>query len=189
MNQSLIDNSILVLSVVIAAFVVRYSTRRIAPAVGAFFILFSPLVIFVNMWAHLLAVSIMNYQRYKAGFFQYDFRFYGLMLLGVVFIVVSGINIHLARKRIKGEMLHVRFMHWLNLGTAVLFIPAIPLNPISTLPVIASAASSLTLLLMRPFSSKLLYDREEVKGRNVSMLQATGAMLKEAARDPEVVKQ
>jgi hypothetical protein len=164
MNQVLIDNSLLVSAFIIAILVVRFTADRKAGAVGSFFLLFSPLVIFLNMWAHTVAVLIVNYKRYTAGTFKFGFGFYSLILLGVVFIVVSGINIHLARKRVKGDVSHVRSIHWLNFATAVLFLPVVFINPIASLPVLASLASSITLIFMKPFHSRLIYDNKAIYG-------------------------
>ena len=161
MNQALIDNSILVSSFIIAILIVLFSRNRTAGAIGSFFLLFAPLVIFLNMWAHTVAVLIVNYKRYAAGTFRFGFSFYSLLLLGVVFIMVSGINIHLARKRIRGEHSHVRLMHWLNFVTAMVFLPVVFINPIASLPVMASLASSITLRLMKPFRSRLIYDKNQ----------------------------
>jgi hypothetical protein len=161
MNQVIIDNSLLVSACITAILMVRFTSARKAGAISSFFLLFSPLVIFLNMWAHTIAVSIVNYKRYTMGTFQFGFTFYSLILMGVVFIVVSGINIHMARKTITGNLSHVRSIHWLNLATGLLFLPVVPMNPIASLPVIASVVSSITLVLMKPFTSRLIYDKQK----------------------------
>lgn len=160
MNQVIIDNSLLVTAALVALLITRFAKERKTGAVGSFFILFAPLVIFLNMWAHVTAVSIVNYQRYLAGNFKYSFSFYGLLLFGIVFIVVSGINISCARKRIKGDTTQKPTILWLNLGTSLLFLPMIYFNPIALLPVLASIVSSLALWLMKPNAGTLIYERK-----------------------------
>jgi hypothetical protein len=148
-NTPLIDNSILAVACIIAILMVRFDKQRKTGAIASFFLLFSPLVIFINMWGHTVAVSIVNYQRYVAGNFRYTFNLYGLLLFGVVFIVVSGMNIAAARKRIKGDIQQHTSILWINLFTATLFLPLAYFNPISLLPVIASITSTVALLSMK----------------------------------------
>jgi hypothetical protein len=179
MNQVLIDNSILAAACIIAIFIVRFSSDRKTGAVGAFFLLFSPLVVFLNMWAHTVAVLIVNYKRYIAGSFQFGFYFYSLLLLGVVFIIVSGINIHLSRKRIKGDLSPVPSIHWLNLATGMLFLPVVFINPIASLPIMASIASSLALKSMRSFHGNLIYDKHNTIHRKVPLATAATVTLNE----------
>src|SRR5918993_986072 len=159
MNQALIDNSLLAAAFILALLITHFTRKRKAGSIASFFLLFAPLIVFLNMWAHTIAVSIVNIQRFQAGNFQYTFSFYGLLLLGIVFIVVSGFNIGCARKVIKGEMGQKSKIHWLNLATALLFLPLIFINPISSLPVIAAIVSSLTLWFMKPPVQTLVYAR------------------------------
>ena len=161
MNNTLIDIALLVASSITALLIARFSKDRKAGLISSFLLLFSPLIIFLNMWAHTVAVLIVNYKRYLAGTFQYSFSFYSLLLFSVVFIVVSGINISCARKRIKGDMSQKPRILWLNGGTAILFLPLMLINPIALLPVIASVISSITLLLMKSFTATLIYDRND----------------------------
>ena len=149
MNQALIDNSILALSFITAICLVKFNGKRKSGAVRSFLLLFAPLVIFFNMWGHTVAVMIVNYKRYLGGVFQYNFHFYGLMLFGLIFILISGLNIDRARKLIDGDQSQKRMLHWLNAITGVLFLPMVFLNPIASLPVIASAVSSATIMIVK----------------------------------------
>lgn len=150
MNQAFIDNAILLIAALTALLIIRFTKQRNAGRLSSFLLLLSPLIIFLNMFAHTVAVLVVNLKRYQAGSFQYNFHFYSLMLFGIVFMVVSSINISCARKRIKGDLEQKSRMLWLNLGTALLFLPLIFINPIALLPVLASILSSVTLILMKP---------------------------------------
>lgn len=161
MNQTLIDNALLVSAAVIALLITRFSKERKTGSISSFFLLFSPLIVFLNMWAHTIAVLIVHFKRYQAGSFQYSFHFYSLLLFGVVFIIASGINISLARKRLHGDTTTSATIHWLNLGTALLFLPTVLLNPIGLLPVLASLVSSAALKLIKPFTAKLIYGHDK----------------------------
>ncbi|HZF63343.1 MAG TPA: hypothetical protein VEZ55_02605 [Chitinophagaceae bacterium] len=159
MNQPLIDNTLLALACILAFLITRFTKEKKAGRVRSFFLLFAPLVIFLNMWAHTVAVSIVNIKRFQAGSFQYSFSFYGLLLFGIVFIIVSGFNIDFARKRIKGDKSQGPKILWLNLATILLFLPLMFINPIALLPVIASIVSSVALCLMKSPVQTLVYDR------------------------------
>lgn len=149
MQSALIDNTLLACAAIVALLITRFTKERKAGAVGSFFLLFGPLVIFLNMWAHTIAVSIVNIKRAQAGSFQYSFTFYGLLLLGSVFIIGSGLNLDLSRKYIKGNLDHKPRILWNNLATALLFLPLAPINPIALLPVLASIVSSLSLWVVK----------------------------------------
>ena len=159
MNQALIDNSLLGSAFVLALLITRFTRQRKAGSIASFFLLFAPLIVFLNMWAHTVAVSIVNIERFQAGTFQYTFSFYALILLGIVFIVVSGVNIDCARKIIKGDLTRKSRIHWLNFASAMLFVPLIFINPIASLPVLAAIVSSLTLWIMKPPVQTLVYER------------------------------
>ena len=161
MNQAFIDNALLVAAGITAVLITRFTKDRKAGAVPSFFLLFAPLVIFLNMWAHTIAVSIVNVNRFLAGGFQFSFTFYSLLLFGIVFIITSGIQIDSARKRIKGDRTQRKKILWLNLGTALLFLPVMFLNPIALLPVIASLVSSITLWAMKSPAHELIYDKSD----------------------------
>jgi hypothetical protein len=159
MNQLLIDNTLLASACLLALLMTRFTKGRKVGRVSSFFLLLAPLIIFLNMWAHTVAVSIVNIKRFQAGSFHYSFTFYGLLLFGIVFIIVSGLNIDCARKRIKGDMSQKPKILWLNLATALLFLPMVFINPIALLPVLASIVSSVALWLMKPPVQTLIYDR------------------------------
>ena len=149
MNQVIIDNSLLLSSGIIAALIVRSTRQRQVGGFASFLLLFSALVVFLNMWGHTVAVLAVNYKRYLSGGFQYSFAFYALLLLGIIFILVSGFNIHYCRKIIKGDTTHHQTILWLNGATALGFLPLMPINPIALLPVIASVVSTICLLTIR----------------------------------------
>jgi hypothetical protein len=153
MNQVFIDNSLILLSLICAIIVTKALKQR---KTGPFFstlLLFPSLLIFLNMWAHTVAVIITNIKRFNAGTFQYNFTVYSYLLFGFTFIVLSGFSIHYSKKYIQGEATQILGIYLLNLLTAILFIPVGFINPIGFLPVLASIFSSL-VLLYKPFKQK-----------------------------------
>jgi hypothetical protein len=161
MSRLIIDNTLLAIAFFAALLITRFTKERKTSAISSFLLLFAPLVVFLNMWAHTVAVAIVNIQRYLAGHFVYSFSLYSLLLFGVVFIVVSGINIDCARKFIKGDQRQKSSILWLNLFTALLFLPMMVFNPIALLPVLTSIVSSVTLWLMKPMASTLIYEKRK----------------------------
>ncbi|GAA4341863.1 hypothetical protein [Flaviaesturariibacter amylovorans] len=149
MNQALIDNTLLSLACLCALAITWTTKRRRAGNLPSFLLLFAALVVFLNMWAHCIAVALVNWNRYRSGIFYYTFAFYGQLLLGVVAILVSGFNIHHVRRHIKGLPRQRPVLYGLNAATAALFLPVIPLNPIGALPVLAAVLSTGTLVFAK----------------------------------------
>lgn len=118
------------------------------------FLLFPPLVVFLNMWAHTTAVSIVNIQRYIAGTFHYSFTLYGLLLFGVAFILLSGFLIHFSRTYIQGHRQQKRKIFLCNLVLAFCFFPVVFITPIGSLPIFAAILSSLILAFWNPYKTK-----------------------------------
>jgi hypothetical protein len=170
MNQAYIDNGLIALAIIFAAIVSICLRRRITGFLFSTFLLVPPLLVFLNMWAHTVAVTVVNIRRYQTGSFQYSFSFYSHILFGLVFIVLSGTAIHFTRQYICGQRKQKRFIHLLNAATSILFIPVGFLNPIGFLPVIASFVSTLTLLIYDPFKMRQMLKRR----KPVRAISATG---------------
>lgn len=82
-----VDLAAMLISVVVAlTFTIRYKKNSLQPlrSVPLFFLLFGPLVIIVHMGFHNLEIGYRAVQSSLAGNFHYTFRFYSLMLMGVL---------------------------------------------------------------------------------------------------------
>ncbi|HEV7331072.1 MAG TPA: hypothetical protein VGN63_08545 [Flavisolibacter sp.] len=158
MNQDFIDITLLLSSIIIAGIVTRSLRRRKAGPVFSTLLLFPPLLVFLNMWAHTVAVTVVNVKRYVAGSFHYSFTVYSHLLFGIVFILLSGASIHCSKKYLLGDRYQKRSIYLLNLATAVLFLPVGFINPIGFLPVLATLFSSITLLVYQPFKQRQSID-------------------------------
>jgi hypothetical protein len=165
MNQVLIDNTILAVSLLSAIVISRFLKDRKTGFIFSIFLLFPPLVTFSNMWAHTFAVSIVNVKRYLAGGLQYSFALYSLLLFGIVFIVVSGLALHCSRKYLSGDKRQKRNIYLLNIFTACAFLPVVPLNPIAALPVIAAIISSFVLRIYDPYKTTTVYRKRDEYAR------------------------
>jgi hypothetical protein len=162
MNQAYIDNALIGLSFIGASAISLCLRRRMTGFLFSSILLFPPLLIFLNMWAHFIAVAVVNIQRSTAGNFQYSFSFYSLLLFGLVFIVLSGTVIHFTRLYVCGQRRQKKFIYIVNGITAVLILPVGFLNPIGFLPVICSIISSLALLLYDPFKMRQMMKRRKI---------------------------
>jgi hypothetical protein len=147
MNQVLIDNSLIGLAILITIVMIRAARNKQVSFTYAFFLLFPSLLIFLNMWAHTVAVIIVNIKWYLAGTFHYDFAFYSLLLFGFTFIYLSGLLVHYCRQRIRGNRGVIKRLVLLNVLIAILFLPVGFLNPIGFLPVIAAFLSIVTIVI------------------------------------------
>ena len=154
MNQVLIDNCLIVLSIVTAILISRFLKRRKAGVVFSTLILFPPLLVFLNMWAHTIVISILNVKRYQAGSFHYNFTVYSQLLFGIVFIFLSGATIHFSKKYISGLANQKRNIYLANLATTIFFLPVGFITPIGFLPVLTSIFSSTILFIYNPYKEK-----------------------------------
>src|SRR5215204_761070 len=147
--QFWIDNSLLIISALLSIVTLRTLKDRIVSPVNGFFLLFPPMLVFMNMWGHSIAVLVVNYQRYQKGTFQYSFIFYGLLLLGFMGLGVSGYIIHYTKKLVRGYHRYKTTVIVLDLVMMTLFLPVVFINPLGFLPVIAGIISIVTILLTR----------------------------------------
>ena len=147
--EVLIDNSLLIVSIILASITVRTLKGRVVSLLAGFFLIFPSMLVFLNMWAHTVAVLIVNYQRYQKGTFQYSFIFYGLLLLGFAGILVSGLIIHYSKKLVQGQSFNKSTIYKLHLIITTIFLPVGFINPLGFLPVLAAIVSIATILLSR----------------------------------------
>ena len=155
MNQLIIDNSLLAVSLITAFITSKLLKERKAGLLLSVLLLFAPLLVFLNMWAHTVAFSAMNIRRMQAGSFQYSFTVYSHFLFGISFITLSGIAIHCTKKYLQGNVQHRRNIFLLNLALSVLFLPVGFINPLGFLPVLTSQFSTFVLLFDSGYRRKI----------------------------------
>lgn len=144
-----IDNSLVLVSIILAVVTIRtLKDRAVAPVTG-FFLIFPAMLVFLNMWAHTVAVALTAYQRYGKGTFHYNFHFYALMLLGFTGIGVSGLAIHYAKKLAQGYRRNKAALYTLHGIIIALFLPVGFINPLGFLPVMAAIVTMMTIRLTR----------------------------------------
>ena len=159
----MIDLSLTALAIITAAISSKRLRQRQTGIAFSTLLLFPPLLVFLNMWGHTVAVSIVNIKRFYAGTFQYSFTVYSHLLFGLLFISLSDITVHCSKKYLSGYLRQNRNIHHLNIATSLLFLPVGFINPIGFLPVITSLLSSITLLLHKPFRKQSTTKHENEK--------------------------
>src|SRR5918993_177021 len=90
--QYWVDGVAMALSLLLAiVFTIRYKKKALKPlrAVPLFFLLFGPLVIIVHMGFHNFEILYRAVLAGMEGKFTYTFRFYSLMLMGVLVLWLS----------------------------------------------------------------------------------------------------
>jgi hypothetical protein len=130
-----------------------HGRREVPVKLGALFSLcLEPSVAFMHMWAHLFAVGAVNLQRYFAGGFSYNLGFYALLLIGVVFLMLSGYCLHALRLWVSSGLEVRRALVGVALLQMALSFPLLPFTPIGALPGLAGIVLLLALAAVRrPF--------------------------------------
>jgi hypothetical protein len=146
-----VDLAALILSFALAIFHTISSTKtsilKIRP-VAVFFMLFGPCAIIVHMSAHVIEISYNAIVNMVSGRFVYNFRFYSLMLMGVVVIGCSVYFLELVKKYYNSKMSSRRLFK-AALAITFLTAPTIPFTPIGSLPAMACIISLSALPFVR----------------------------------------
>ena len=164
MNQEIIDNTLLATSLICSIVVTKSMRKRKADLMFSTLLLFPPLLIFLNMWAHTIAVSVLNARRLLANSFEFNFTVYSHYLFGISFIFLSGFTIHFTKKYLSGYTGKKKNILLLNCLTFVLFLPVGFINPIGFLPVIAVIFSSVLISVHNPYRKTRKINDQENNG-------------------------
>ena len=135
-----VDGAAMVLSLALAiTFTLRYKRKALRPlrALPLFFLLFGPIVIIVHMGFHNFEILYRAVLAGINGKFTYSFRFYSLMLMGILVMWVSitflrqSIGVYVWGAVAKKSLLKTAGL------IALVTLPTIPLTPIGSLPLMA----------------------------------------------------
>lgn len=106
-----------------------------------FFVLFGPFTIISYMSGHLGEISFRAIQKVIAGNFIYNFHFYSLMLMGIVFMAMALYALNRIAAWSRGESKARKHFFLTALSIAVLSAPTFPFTPIGLLPALACGLS------------------------------------------------
>jgi hypothetical protein len=151
-QTALIDLSVLAASMLFAViFAYRvYGHRRTRVTVSMLASLsLGPATTFVHMWAHMFAIGLVNIMRYQRGEFEYNIRFYALLQLGIVMLLLSGLSLHVIRRWAGGHAALMRPLVGMALLQMLFSFPLYPFTPIGTLPGLGAGLLLLVLYFSR----------------------------------------
>ena len=135
-----VDLVAMLLSLTLAlVFTIRYKKKAIQPlrAVPLFFLLFGPLVIIVHMGFHNFEILYRALLGSIDGKFTYSFRFYSLMLMGILVLWQSVVFLkQSAGVYVWGTTSKKSLLQTAGI-IALITLPTIPLTPIGSLPLMA----------------------------------------------------
>jgi hypothetical protein len=146
-----VDLFAIVLSVVLAIILTTRTARNNEVPlrkVAAFFMFFGPSAIVVHLSFHILEISYHAVENIIAGSFEYNFRFYSLMLMAAIIIYFNRMLMKQIRNYLQGETL----AEVMKTMTVIVFVslPTVPFTPIGSLPTLAC----LITLTALPFVKK-----------------------------------
>lgn len=170
-----VDNVALLLCVLIPLAITIQLKRRTGKKLRAFplyFFVFGPIGIMTFMFFHLFDNSYHAVEAAVKGAFQYSFRFYSLILFG---LVVSYMGLQLLRisyRRCLEEQSSYKAFFMQSALIIAVTAPLIPLTPIASVPSLCCIISSLAIAFVRRSRESL--DRETANNERV--FSAEGAM-------------
>ena len=129
---------------IIAIRVVKKSKKQ-ARSVAAFFLLFGPSAIVAHMSFHLLEIGITAIINSLDGAFTYNFRFYSLMLMGVVITYLSFVLLKQGIAKCKNARFRNRHLYKTMAFVVLISAPTIYFTPIGSLPTMACIISLIAL--------------------------------------------
>ena len=139
-----------VLAPVAAAIFVKKKSKKKVRALPAYFLFFGPLGIMAFMFLHLAENTYRALSEAVAGTFVYDFRFYALIMLGIVLggagTALLNASIQKCFEKNAANSIVLKRM----LLVAVISTPLIPIIVLGYVPLILSAIS----LLAMPFVNR-----------------------------------
>lgn len=102
------------------------------------FLLFLALYPFLTMLGHIVAISTLAILNASHDVFVYDFRFYALILFGVVFMLLNAYSLNRIALLSRGNWQAGKQLRYAALLQLVLILPSVVLNPMGYMPSTAS---------------------------------------------------
>jgi len=126
----------------------KRKARKKLRAVPTYFLLFGPAGIMSFIFFHLFENSYRAVEKTIAGSFDYNFRFYSLILLGFVIAYLGVLFYKACRSKCLGEGKNRPCL--LNMVAVLLVsVPLVPITPIAIVPSICCGVSLLALPFVR----------------------------------------
>lgn len=138
----------LLLPLVFTIHVKRKAKKRVR-AVPTYFLLFGPSGILSFIFFHLFENTYRAIEKAMDGNFEYNFRFYSLILFGLVIGYVGYLFLKAGIAKCLAKSNSNRHYLYKILLVLVLTLPLIPITPIAMVPLICCSISVLALPFVR----------------------------------------
>lgn len=143
-----IDAIVIAATVLATAGYCRYAYATYHPPMrllALFGLILGVMLVSLSTLAHLGENAYHALERIVQGTFHFDFHFYSLMLMGVVFLGISGYMLWEVHLLCQGRSRAGRHIWWAALVLIVLSAPTFFFTPIGLLPTVACLVSMLGL--------------------------------------------
>lgn len=140
-NTQVVDLSLIALALILGGFSAFNYTKKQRTSVKAFpmFLVWTAgLWCLLNWIGHILAVFYVSSQAIMDGSFTYSYYFYSLIFMGIVFFLLSLLQLRIISKMSQKGIGPYKHLKWVSAMIILLSLPIIPLNPLGSLPVISS---------------------------------------------------
>ncbi|WP_303311795.1 hypothetical protein [Hymenobacter sp. BT730] len=146
-----IDQLVMGATVLASAWYCRraYVTFRPPMRPGALFaVILGPMLVALSMGAHLVEILFHALERIEQDTFHFDFHFYALLQMGVVFLGISSYMLGQVWLLCRGRSRAGRQIWWAALLLSGLSAPTVVFTPIGLLPTLACVVSVVGLRLV-----------------------------------------
>jgi hypothetical protein len=138
----------LLASLILTVILKRKATKRLR-AIPTYFLVFGPSGILAFIFFHLFENTFRAIEKAINGRFEYNFRFYSLILFGLVLAYIGSIFLKTCFEKCLNEQNSNR-SYFYNISLVLLLtLPLIPITPIAALPLICCSISLPALPFVR----------------------------------------
>ncbi|MDQ4139734.1 MAG: hypothetical protein M3142_04350 [Bacteroidota bacterium] len=140
-HQQLIDSLLFVITVLATVVYCYYIQKKKILALSkglAFSLVFLTLYTYLNICAHLIAVTTVALIKAGAGTFVYDLRFYTLIQFGVLLAIINSYLLRRVNRIALGDWNNYQGVYKACLLQILITLPLFPFNPISLLPTLTA---------------------------------------------------
>lgn len=127
----------------------KRKARKRLRVVPGYFLLFGPSGILAFIFFHLFENSYRAIDKAINGSFEYNFRFYSLILFGLVLAYLGALFLKACLAKCLAEQSSNRSYFYKILLVLLVTLPLIPITPIAAVPLICCSVSVLALPFVR----------------------------------------
>lgn len=151
-NTQLVDITLIALALIFGGLYARtnFKEQKTSVKMMPLFVVWAAgLWCLLNWIGHLFGVLYVNIPAMMDGNFTYTYHFYSLIFMGVVFMLLSSLQLTLIKKISERGPSYLGNLKQVSFLIILLSLPIIPLNPIGALPVLSSLIILSTVALTK----------------------------------------